>query len=348
MAIVGGSRLLVAFLVLVGLARGAGAAELPAAAVSWDAPAGCPTPAMLLDDVERVLAETGRPRVLIAAAAQVTATPGQPWRVALILEAGGVRTERRFEAESCEAAAAATALIVALAGEEEERTDPPPFLTIPAAPQPLVDFGGPPSHPVDVPTLAAGPTSSPVTESRRLRRSRKFITANGVVDWGTLPNSPSPGIEAAAGWTWMVDRWRLRAIGGASFFPTREVAWAPDAGYVFGDFWLFNASGRGCLGVAFRRLEVGPCLGGELAVMRASSSGGNIGAVAPATRPWFSALGSASASWRISGKVVVSMRADVAVPTTHELFLTGMNDHPIYQVPAVAFRGAIGIEHSFE
>jgi len=341
-----------ALLVLSLLAGGgaARAAQPAPVALSWEAPDGCPTVDTVLGNVERILAEPGRPHAPVGAAAKVTVTAGDPWQATLILESGGTRTERRFQAESCDAAAAAAALILALAIEDRaaaEALAPPSFRGAAAAAELPADADVPPLRAPDGPTLADRPPPSPAAPGVH-RRAQLLWTANGVVDWGTLPNSPSGGVEGSLGSRWSAGRWRLRALAGAAFFPTRELSWVAGVGYVYGDFWLMNIAGRACLGVTAARFEIGPCLGGELAVMHASSSENNPWEMATATHLWFSALGSAVASLRVTRSVTVSVRADAAVPTSRGTFGTSRTDSLVYQVPALAFRSAIGIEHSFE
>ncbi len=301
-------------------------------AIVWDAPAACPPAAAVLGNVDRILTEPASRRAPAGAAAHAQVMPGDPWQATLILDIGGVRTERRFEAESCEAIAEATSLIIALAIEDEAETPPSPF------PSPQV---------VALPAGEKLPERAPGSAHSGLAPSRGFLTANGVIDWGTLPGAPAGGIEAAAGWRWGSDRTRLRALAAASYFPTRELAHTAYAGYIYGDFWLVSFSARGCAAVALSRFEIGPCLGGELAAMHASGSDNNPFAVASKTGAWFSGLASAVASWHVSTRTLIAARADVTVPTTRSTFVTTYGDQAVYQIPAIAFRGALGVEYSF-
>ena len=344
---------LIASFLAVASGGAARAAQPAPVALSWDAPEGCPTVDMVLGNVERILAEPGRPHAPVGAAAKVIVTAGAPWQATLILEFAGARTERRFQAESCDAAATAAALILALAIEdraEAEAFEPPPFPGIASLPDLPSDPEAPVVRPPDGPTLAhrPSPTPPPPTEAPIVHSSRPLWTANGLIDWGTLPNSPSGGVEGSIGWRWNAGRWSLRALGGAAFFPTRELSWSATAGYVYGDFWLMNVGARACLGLTAARFEIGPCLGGELAVMHASGSDNNPWEMASETRPWFSLLGSVVASLRVSRTVTVSLRAEAAVPTSRPTFGTSRTDRLVYEVPALAFRSAIGIERSFE
>ena len=66
------------------------------------------------------------------------------------------------------------------------------------------------------------------------------------------------------------------------------------------------------------------------------------------TQLWVSLLGSAMAEWSISPGVAVFGRAEVVVPTTRKSFLDGYGtEPPVYQVPSVAFRAALGLELRF-
>jgi hypothetical protein len=162
---------------------------------------------------------------------------------------------------------------------------------------------------------------------------------SGILDWGTMPDPPGGGLEAAGGPTWTSDGWRLRALAGLSFFPNRRTSLT---NYVDqATFELFDLSARGCATVVRGRFELGPCGGAELAIMHGSGA-----ALQDSTQLWASLLGSAIASWSISSAVAVFGRAEVVVPTIQATFLNQFGN-PVYKVPAVAFRGSLGLELRF-
>jgi hypothetical protein len=332
----------VALLLVAGFASPARAATAPV--LVWDAPAGCPPATAVQGNVQRILEDALGAGAPVVATARALVVQGDPWQATVILELGGTRTERRFEAESCDAIAAAAALIIAIAIEDEQAAAAAPPATLPAAvdPPPFVALS--PGE-----RLPAGPGTEPAatTAESKFSRSRPLLTANGIVDWGTLPGGPAGGVEAAVGRRWLSDRVSLRALGTASYFPTHQLVSTPYAGFVYGDFWLAALSGRACAAAVLWRLEIGPCLGGELAVMHASSSDSIPNAVSSRTRPWFSALASMVASLRVSSNTLIAFRADLTVPTSHEVFGPPSSVVVIYRVPPDAFRGGLGIEHTF-
>ena len=306
-------------------------------ALTWDAPAGCPSSAAVVGDVERTLAESGHARAPVAATARVVASSGEPWQVSLTLDVRGTRTERRFQAESCDAIAAAAVLIIALAADDssEEKSDSKADSKSDSKSDSRSDTSPSPAPRATIP--------------RTWSRSQFSVMLTEVVDWDTMPDPLVFGLEAGAGWSWTVERWRLGALAGASFFPSQQyqlLGW-PDG--MRGDFWLLNVSGRGCLSAAISRFEVGPCLGAELATMHASDGGSESSGltVADSTQFWLSLLGSAVASWNVARTLVVVLRADILVPGTRRSFLAG-NDFELYHLPEIAFRGALGIEYRFK
>src|SRR5690349_3434590 len=89
--------------IAAGLAGAAWAADPPrAAALTWNAPAGCPTADAVLGNVGRILRKPDNARVPVTASARVAAAGDAGWQADLTLDVGGTRTERRFQAESCD------------------------------------------------------------------------------------------------------------------------------------------------------------------------------------------------------------------------------------------------------
>jgi hypothetical protein len=310
--------------------------------LTWDAPAGCPTADEVLDEVDRNLVEPDGAPTPVTATVRVSADPGEVWQASLILDVFGARTERRFRAESCAAIAAATAIIIAVAVQDASVEDASVegasvASPNPAPPLPAQDGGTP------------RPTTAP--SAARAEAAQPYMMANGLVDWDTMPSPPAPGLEIAVGQGWSANRWRLRLVAGADLFPSHPPPTDVQfLGAVNGAFWLLGVSGRGCLGVAMSRLEIGPCLGAELVAMHASG-GGNVNSGLPSlsneTLYWFSLLGSVAASWNVSGPMDVVLRADLVVPTQRKIFGIENNVLQAYRVPAFAVRGALGFEVRF-
>ncbi len=322
---------------------GAPARSVPPPALVWQAPAGCPRAADVRGNVARILAESAHAQKPVAITARVVVTAGDPWQAFVVLDVDNLRTERRFQAESCDAIAAATALIVALAADDELEPAPPESPAPPPPPPAPASVEPPPADAASTPVLVAAP---PPVAARRWDRTL-LVGAEGLIDWGTLPSGPAAGFAVGAGPRWTADRWRVRAQAGASFFPGTQLVYSPTGGFVFADFWLFDLSARGCAAAAFWKFELGTCLGAELDVMHGSPSASNPGAVKTQTRPWLSAVGSAVAALNLFGSLVVSLRADLVVPTHHANFGTPDVDVILYEIPNVACRAALSLEHPF-
>jgi hypothetical protein len=174
--------------------------------------------------------------------------------------------------------------------------------------------------------------------------SGQFVVVGGVLDSGTMPGDPAAGIEAAAAQSWSATRWRLHVIAGATFFPQQDMGNPMFAGVPSGRYWMVSFSGRGCLTAVLSRFEVGPCLGGEVAVMHASKLVGLPST--DSTQSWFSPVGSAVAGVAVASRVVLFARAEIVVPTTRRSFLSNpiVGYYDVYKVPAFAFRAAVGVE----
>jgi len=323
---------------VLGLGSTAWAASQPRPAVlTWDAPAGCPTANDVLDAVQRTLTNPGATGTPIRAAARVLDGPGDVWQASLTLEVRGARTERQFEAESCDAIAAAASLIIATAVEDASE-EPSTTISAVAPPTPALDEAKPPS--------STAPTTAPDRDPRFL------LMANGLLDWNAMPSPPAVGLEAAAGRSWSIGAWRLRGIAGADLFPYLRPPVVPEQGPVGGHFWQLGLSARGCFETTVvAAFEIGPCFGVELVATHASSAGGSTSDFATletATVFWFSLLGSLATSWNVSPSMDVVLHADVVAPLKRPTF--GLEDNPLveYQVPALALRGALGIEIRFD
>ncbi len=289
--------------------------------VIWKAPPGCPSAGQVDADVKANLARSGAALAPVVAMVDVSGPTEGRWQAGLLFQMGYTRAERRFEAESCAAIASAATLVIALWAEAGP--DAPPAPAAPAPPAaPAHDSAKPPIAP------AVGDAGTPLV-----------LMLNGILDWGTMPDPPAGGMEATGGPLWTFPSWRLRALAGLSFFPNRRTPLMETIEQA--DFQLFDVSGRGCATVLVNRLELGPCAGGELAVMHGSGT-----TLQDGTQLWFSLLGAALASWSISPAIAVFGRAEVVVPTARKTFAVPFGN-VVYRVPAAAGRGALGLELRF-
>jgi len=332
-------------LVVVAMAAsGLGSARLAAAAservaLIWNAPAGCPTTQAIDDEVARTLAGSSKDAAPVAAAVNVLAPspPDGRWRARLVIHSHGKRAEREFEAESCEALASATALIIALAAEGADDVSPTPSAGQVEPPVFRADNA-----------IAAAAAPGPANPRAAWNDSGPRLLVGGLLDSGTMPDSPAPGIEAAVGASWTASIWRLRLTTGASFFPQQDMGSSMIDPPPTGRYWMLSFSARGCMTAVVAPFEIGPCLGGELAFMHASNLYG-----LPSTddtQYWVSPLGSLVAAFTVASRVVVFARTDVVVPSTRRSFNanTPMGVYyDIYKIPGHAFRAAMGVEVLF-
>lgn len=327
---------------LAGLGSGALAAT-PArpAALTWDAPAGCPTADDVLEAVERTLARPDATRAPVTVTARVLGGPGDVWQASLTLAVGGTRTERQFEAESCDAIAAAASLIIATAVEDAS-----------GAPSEAPSTAAPPVTPVPPASDETKPPPSAEPATATDRPPRFLVMANGVLDWTTTSGLPAVGLEAAVGRSWSAGAWRLRAIGGVDLFPYLRPPVVPELGPVGGHLWQLGVSGRACVGTtALAAFEIGPCVGVEVVAMHADSAGGSttdFATLERATLFWFSLLGSLAASWSVSPSMEVVIEGELVSSLERPTF--GLRNDALveYRIPALAFRGALGIALRFE
>jgi len=311
-------------------APAASASEPDPVALLWNAPVGCSSAEAVQEQVEKSL--SGSERELVPVAAVVDVAPGSPgrWRAKLTLHSRGERTERQFEAESCDGLSAAAALIVALAAE------------------------GPAGAPAEVagaqqPILRPDGQVLTMTSAARIpgwSRLGLVTQVNLALDNGTLPRNSEPGLEVSVGGIWTSELWRLRLLGRAGYFLPQDNFAAP--GYEsLGRYWLLSVSVRECLTVALLRFEFGPCLGGEAIAMHGSSIGGG---AASSTQYWLAPVGAVLAAFAISPGLVVFAQGEISVPGTRRTFMGDATPgffNPVYTVGSLAVRAAAGFELHF-
>jgi hypothetical protein len=295
----------------------------------WNAPAPeCPSRERVLAEVARVLGGSREPIARASARVDVAAAQDGRWQAELSVDARGAHTERRFEAESCEAIASAAALIVAVAVEE--------------------------SVPPEVPAAAPPPEprASPFPKSNGSRHdSQLIVTAAGVIDDATLP-AVGGGGEAGVGWAYRISIFRLRALAGASLFAeqTSSPAGYPQSG---GHFTLLATSAKACGSIGSGPFELGPCLGVDVDAIWATGFGWQQTS-GPMSAQWVSVLGSVITLWNFSRNIAIFARADGLIPLEQAHFEAKVIAPPllvayipVHRPAPVAARGAFGIELRF-
>jgi hypothetical protein len=311
---------LAAMAMVLGGARPASAQPAPMELI-WHAPAGCPTTAQVEAGLKKNLAGSGARLVPFVAVVGVRGPTEGRWQASVLFQAGSTREERRFEAESCEAIASAATFIIALWAQ---------------------GGAGAPSRPAVAPGTPNDPEIPRIKPDIEPPHDPRFaLMLSGLLDWRSMPDPPAGGMEAEGGPIWTTPGRRLRLLAGLTFFPSRR---SELMAYVWqADFQLFELSGRGCLTATSGRFEIGPCAGVALSVMHGFGV-----PLVDSTQQWLSLLGSIIASWKVFPEVALFARADLVVPTARKTFdQANYSGFVVYQVPAVAGRGALGIELRF-
>jgi hypothetical protein len=333
------SRLLRAFSVFVGAlfaveartdVRAATPGESMSVALTWNAPAECPTEAEVLAEVARVLDGRRKDRVAVATRVDVERTPSARWRGTISLEIRDARSTRGFEAETCAGIASGAALIIAVTVEggalPPSSSSPPPATAPPDATVATV-----------VKTASPPPPALP---------SQLVVTTAGVLDTGLMPGTAAAGVEGALGWSRHLPVGRVRALVGAAYFPGRTTA--PGSAGEGGQFSLLALSLRVCGAAAFGRFQAGPCLGAEMSRMSASGFG-------PATRFeegdasswWGAGVAGAAASWSLSPGLAVFARGEMVVTAAQQRFVVQPGSALVHSPARAAGRAALGIQLLF-
>lgn len=270
-------------------ARADGATGL--VSLRWSAPAGCPD----AEAVRRRVVALAGPGVALSADAQVREEGGE-LRVVLHVQVRGTVGERILTAATCEAAAESVAVVLALSAAPSLPPEPPaPLPFPPRLPEP------PPAPPPPPPPPSPAP-----------RRSLIRLSAEGSVDFGTLP-SPTLGATLRA----TVTPVRSLEVGVAG------AEWLDRDGYASAgqgaDFSLFTVDAFGCYGWRLRpSLEVSPCALVELG--RISATGFGESDKGSATAYWIGVGLGARGRWELTRWLAVAVQVDGMIPTQGQRF----------------------------
>lgn len=300
-------------------------AEEPALTLDWSAPRVCPSRDEVLAEATALLHGSLEAQTRTSAEVVVLPLASQQWTATLTVRSRGVRTIRTLEARDCRALASATALILAVSAEGDS---------------PLVDEG-----PSISSVMPASRRRLIVTDTgiRHVKTGTGSLTGSGILDFGTLPQPPAPGVELSAGWAARRLTWRPRALAAVVLFPSRPAAEMPTGDG--GSFSLISASGRICGAFARAKFEIGPCLGAAVDRMSAVGSGlpGEIEAQR-ATAVWLAASAGGIAVWRLLPKIGLVFRVDVLVPLARTQFVIAPDAAVVHRPSSLAVRSGLGLE----
>jgi hypothetical protein len=304
------------------------ALPLPAAAqpsthlaLTWSAPAGCPTEADVQARVASLLGgEAATSGVADVRANGQIARSGAAYRLQLSMSAGNLSSSRVLEAGSCDELAGAAAISLALLARSGS-AEPSATGTTPTS-----DSAPPPSE-VAPPAEERRPTvSPPKAAAEDGQGARRAAEANPsalhfvlhaplvVVGRGTLP-SLGVGLGAAAGIRYRA----LRVVAGGELWKEQQRAQLGAETR----FTLQSARLDACLTQSLGLLDLGPCAG--VAGERLEGEGLASETFSPrsARSLWLSGTGGVLASLQVPGTTFwrVVTQATVRVPATRTRFV---------------------------
>jgi len=297
----------------------------PPVALVWEAPAGCPSAAAVLAEVQRMVDSATAHRV--RARAEVTQVASQRWTVQLVTEVDGVAGERAIDADSCASLARATALILAWA------VDPSRPLQVP-----------PPAGPNIAPVPPA-PSTSPAPRSPR--DVAILFQASGALDVGTLP-SADPGAEIGVGALFGPIRIEAAAVDWLTQDATRSVNGAVEGAHLHS----YEAGVRGCLRGRFASWELDPCLGTAIVFAESSGFAAPSAAFVPyeISRIWGALDLAGLGAYRLSAALSLRATLGARLPLARPAFVvdTGAQGELFLHRPApVALSATLGVEAHF-
>ncbi len=300
----------VACCVVASIAATARAASGESFALSWSAPAECPSEAEVEGFVARDLGAIARGRTVVRASGVVSVRSDGRYGVELELDTGAAASSRReLSGVSCDEVSEAAALVVALTIRAEAEPAARPEPEQPKEPQ--------------------RPTVN--------RHERPYMAAALALDVGSLPK-PTVGLALAGGMTFA---W-LRVEPALAIY-------APGSGDIAGTgegarFLIGSGQLRACVPFPSSAVWLAPCLGGGVDWVHASG----FGADETRSTSTFDAFGTGAllGGWDISP--IISARVDVGVvaPLARPTFVVD-GEGQVYHRGSVALRSQLGLELHF-
>jgi hypothetical protein len=295
----------------------AGSASTGEHRLAYHAPPGCPDDEAFEAEIAARTASAVRTgRAARTFDVTVEATSG----VLTIREPDGTSAVRRVQAASCVEVVSALALVAALAldpnagGAKGAQAAPPPKSVEPAAPPP----------PVEAPIPSPEPTSPASAAAWHSGAGAEAVARAGA----------SPGWLFGA--AMYVETGPPDYTGRITITDLPSAAMSTDAGTV--RFSLFSARAEICRGTLLSL-----CLGLEVGRHAAEGEvGGPIRAPDRAAVVWFAPVGAADLAIPV-GPVVLGAGADLVLPLVREKFVVGAAETLVYQAPAIALGGRIGV-----
>lgn len=301
-----------------------------AVALTWEAPAGCPSSTRILAETDRILAgSTVRTDPPIEARARVR-QDGERWLLSLETRRGEAAGSRELEGESCTALGEAMIVILVLMIDPALVPETPPRLQ----PEPVAQTTPPPPP---APALVTRPAPPPV-EPAGCHWGRPALALSALGDLGALPG-PAGGGELGFG----LRRCALGASAAVRGLAPRTGEAELDAG-AGGDLWLLAAGADLALHADLGGAELGGRAGFEAGAM----SGRGVGINHPdAGRAlWLAAGAGASLLVPLTARLAARAGLDLVVPLRRPRFI--IDDlGAVHRAAAVTGRLALGLELAF-
>jgi hypothetical protein len=318
--------------------------------LTWDAPAGCPSAADVVAEVERLAHEpsTEAPTRL-AAEAHIEPRDAR-WHLRLLTRRDGVAGERVLEADSCASLAHAATLVLVLALGEGQAPRPVPAAPAPAPPprpamraaplapptRAVVEPAAPPPEPpvVVTPALPLAPTLVRQAVPRPARAPVTWdVAAEARVGWGPTPADVGydVGLDVARG--------RSVAMLRLAGWPSDDGATAAPG--VRARYEAGGATLSACVAaVRAARVVVAGCVGAGAAAVRGASAGAPFDGAA--TAAWYTVTPALRVRVHLAGAVHVEARVDGTTSLTRPRFVVG-NFGEVYTVRRFAPASVVGL-----
>jgi hypothetical protein len=319
------------------IARAADAGE--AVSLTWQAPAGCPDRAAILERLRSLLVVSKASSGQVTARGTVIGSSAGTWELNLETVQGERTWKRTMQSASCDELADAAALIIALVVDPDLMTE--------AQTNPGAVTREPPPPPA-VPTPAVPPAAPVVAvqepEQLDTRRTPIAFVVGGaaVADLGSLPGV-SFGAELALGIR--IAHLQIDLLGTAFPSTSTEVVTNPPRG---GNFSLIGGGARGCYWAPSPAWAWGLCAGAELGNMRGEGFG-TTAFTAAEDRLWVAGRLGAFATYSLAKSLAFRASLEGLVPVTRPTFeLANVVPATVHQPSAVSGRLQVGIEAHFE
>lgn len=280
--------------------------------LTWQVPAGCPTDADVIREINELVANSAKVPVNATIAANASiASERDGFTLTLIVRDAEGSHQRRLEAPTCEELGHAAALIVALAINPELLANQSiPSSNSPlAAPQtqPIAGLQWPEASPRPIPFSARAESPATLALPQTDAATQPLFWRLGLsafVGFGTLP-----GVNLGTGLFGAIQTKSVRFELGASYLSAEVKSDVPRRGATFA---LYRMAPRLCWLVTETTWSAGPCAGIELG--RLSGSGYGVTNVYERKALWLVSTLGALLELRIASSSLVGIFADAEVP----------------------------------